>query len=57
MGACYVILSHVTWALFFRAAKIVTWALTRDTTVYSSLQSALVRSEAPEYNLLHASLQ
>ena len=40
MSACYVILAHVTWALarewalFIRAAKTVTWALTRDTTVH-----------------------
>ena len=39
MSACYVILAHVTWALFIRAAKTVTWALTQawalaqDTTV------------------------
>ena len=30
MGTCCVILGHVTWALSFRAAKIVTWALTRE---------------------------
>ena len=30
MSACYVILAHVTWALFILAAKTVTWALTRE---------------------------
>ena len=49
MGACCVILAHVTWALAgewalsIQAAKIVTWALTREwalgrdtTVVYNS---------------------
>ena len=42
MSAWYVILAHVTWALFIRAAKTVTWALTgewalaRDTTVVAN---------------------
>ena len=30
MGACCVILGHVNWALSFRAAKTVTWTLTRE---------------------------
>ena len=43
MSACYVILAHITWALarewalFIRAAKTVTWALARDTTVHEIL--------------------
>ena len=30
MGACCVILAHVTWALSIRAAKTVTWVLTQE---------------------------
>ena len=60
MSACYVILAHVTWALFIRAAKTVTWALTRewalarDTTVYdhrTQLASVGLAQARPNYSV------